>query len=522
MPTAFAPPAVRRLSISAFVRVLATSGLLLALAACARSPQAPHAPQTHRAEPRDATATAAAKPRIFGGRLPANPVAIVGQTYYVDANAANDNGTGSAGSPKKYIGSGMALMSLNGGDTLIVRPGVYGNALDAVTGGRPGKPGAWNVIKAETDGTAIITAGLSLGLADHYLQFEGLRWDSNTDKSITGRYAKFLRCTFKDGPSSGNSVILRIGTNDATPGAQYILLEDADVYGTGGRYNVLVYNADKVVLRRLVARHGDGWSDVKGDPQAAVSLYNSTDVLTQNLLIVDSGASGYFEAALYHPSNDRASVNIRNLGSLILNTAGTAVSWDGPNASSGSLLEDAVIWGAAHAIVVNNAAHSGLINRVTIGQTSRGIEDYNGGRLFNVRNSVAWRVANNGFSIPHSNNVCHAPACGGEQDLDPAVSGLTWLPMIRTGLALNTAGASGTRAGASILKRLGVSGTLYGEPGYDSVTTDNLWPWPREAAIRQRMCTDAGIGTGFCAKASLTQYVWEQIGNAMPASFDQQ
>ena len=31
--------------------------------------------------------------------------------------------------------------------------------------------------------------------------------------------------------------------------------------GATGRYNLLVYNSDKVVLRRVVARHQDGWSE---------------------------------------------------------------------------------------------------------------------------------------------------------------------------------------------------------------------------------------------------------------------
>ena len=31
---------------------------------------------------------------------------------------------------------------------------------------------------------------------------------------------------------------------------------------------------------------------------------------------------------------------------------------------------------------------------------------------------------------------------------------------------------------------IGVSGTLHGEPGYDQVTNDDLWPWPEEARIK--------------------------------------
>ncbi len=445
-----------------------------------------------------------------------------GTTYYVDANASSDSGDGSAARPKKYIGSGAALMSTSGGDTLIVKAGTYNNGKDAIGSLVPGKAGAWNVIKAQVDGTVTITASLSLPLGDHYLQFEGLKWEGPTGKGISGRYVKMLRCAFKDGPATDNTVVLGIGTSDATPGAQHILVEDSYVYGVGGRYKVLVYNSDKVVLRRVVARHRDGWSDFKGDPQAVVSLYNSTDVLTQNLLLLDSGGVGYFESALYHPSNSRASSNIQNVGAIILNITGNAVGWDDSNASSGNLLEDSIIWQASSAVSINGAKHAGLLNRLTIGKIANGgISDWNAGGLFSIKNSVLWEVGNNKFtSVPHANNVCFAPDCGGsEKSFDPAISGLQWLPHTGTGSALSVAGEGGGRVGATVMKRLGVSGTLWGETGYNQPTTQPLWPWENEAAIKTAMCSDVGITTGFCATLSLTRYVWELLGIPMPTSF---
>ena len=445
-------------------------------------------------------------------------------TYYADANAANDSGNGTASRPKKYVGSAAALMSSAGGDTLIIKAGVYSNAKDAIGALTAGKAGAWNVIKAEVDGAVTISAGLEVPLGDHYLQFEGLKWNGHIEKSVVGRYVKFLRCVFQDGPTSGNSTIFSIGTNDATPGAQYILVEDSVVYGTGGRYNLLVYNSDKVVLRRVVARHQDGWSDTKGDPQAAVSLYNSTDVLTQNLFIVDSGASGYFEAALYHPSNSRASKNIQNIGAIILNTKGSAVGWDDSLASSGNVLQDSVIWKAESAVSVNGAAHAGVLNRLTVGKITGGaFNDWGAAGKFSLKNSVLWEVSNAAFkSIGHSSNVCYAPTCTGEATANPATSGLLWLTQTGVGSALSTMGEGGGRVGATVLQRLGVSGTLFGEAGYDQVTSSNLWPWPQEAATKKLMCADMGVSTGMCASASLTEYVWGQLGNALPASLTAQ
>ncbi|MFZ2649941.1 MAG: hypothetical protein WA210_07515, partial [Burkholderiaceae bacterium] len=258
----------------------------------------------------------------------------------------------------------------------------------------------------------------------------------------------------------------------------------------------------------------------KGDPQAVVSLYNSTDVLTQNLLLLDSGGHGYFEAALYHPSNKRASNNIQNIGAIVLNIAGTAVGWDDRVASSGNLLEDSVLWKARSAIAINGAAHSGSLNRLTVGKiSSSGINDWKAGYLFSIKNSLIWEVSAKSLrSVVHENNVCFNPGCSGEASMNPATSGLLWLPRIEANSALSRSGAGKTQVGATVLKRLGVSGTLHGEPGYNQVTSQDLWPWQNEAAIKYSMCDEVNVATGFCAAASLTSYVWEQLGKPAPAS----
>jgi hypothetical protein len=47
-------------------------------------------------------------------------------------------------------------------------------------------------------------------------------------------------------------------------------------------------------------------------------------------------------------------------------------------------------------------------------------------------------------------------------------------------------------------------------------TTQILWPWPNEARIKKEMCTDAGVTRGFCSATSLTDYVWNYLGNGNP------
>jgi hypothetical protein len=66
--------------------------------------------------------------------------------------------------------------------------------------------------------------------------------------------------------------------------------------------------------------------------------------------------------------------------------------------------------------------------------------------------------------------------------------------------------------GPDVTKRIGVSGTLFGEPGYDSCL-------PRACGrtrTRTRIKTDFdSVPRRVCGK-SLTDYVWEQLGADSP------
>ncbi|MBK7144856.1 MAG: hypothetical protein IPH76_06485 [Xanthomonadales bacterium] len=446
-------------------------------------------------------------------------------TYYVDGSRVDDSGNGTLAAPKKFIASGMALLSPLGGDVLQIAAGNYSGANNRIDGDGDGngQAGSWNIVRASTDGTVRISAGFDLPVADHWLQFEGLVFDSAQQKTISGRYVKVLRSGFRGGPATGNAMNLAIGTNDVTPGAQHVLLEDVYAWGPGGRYNIIVYNADRVVLRRVLVRHDFGWSDTVGDPQANVALYDSTNVLTQNLFLLDShpGVDDYYEAALYHPSNRTTNVtsnNIRNIGAIIVNIGNNGIGFDGSEASTANLIEDSVIWDTRYALSSNGDAHGGVLNRITAGQASDGgINDWNGGGNFNLGGSILWTIGGSNLSqIAHAGNVCFNPTCSGETALNPANSGLLHLPRIEVGSALASAGAGGTRVGAQVLQRLGVSGSLYGETGFDVASAEALWPWPNEAAIKIALCQQAGVNTGFCAAPTLTRYIWEMLGHPIP------
>lgn len=453
--------------------------------------------------------------------------------YYVDQQAVDDTGTGALGDPKKYIKSAIALMSANGNDAVVIAPGTYegpSNAIDSLVSGRDG---AYNVIKAATEGSVVLRE-LALPNSAAYVRFEGLKWDSATTKGIRGHHLKFLRCAFSGGPATGNTTTLSIGTNDMDPGAQHVLLEDVWVYGLGGRYNIVVFNADKVVLRRAVVRHDGGWGGNGSDPEAGIAIYNSTDTLVQNALVMDSSgvAYTYWEAAFYHVKNAstaRAHTGTQVVGSMALNNLGAGFSYDdaGP---IGAALSDSVSWANELGVSVNDKGptspgHRVVVSGMTIGATGgHGVAMYGGGpNTLSLRNSIVTQVGGDLFRVSNGSlsqtfNNCYAPTgvdCA--HAFNPSTSGLLFLPRIEAGSALAGAGEAGARVGARLVNRLGVFGRLHGERGYADETEAGLWPWPYEARIRADMCA-VTPPRGWCATTvSLTEYVWNYLGNGVPA-----
>ena len=79
----------------------------------------------------------------------------------------------------------------------------------------------------------------------------------------------------------------------------------------------------------------------------------------------------------------------------------------------------------------------------------------------------------------------------------------------------------------------GLSGKLYGETGWDTLTSDALWPFPNEDQIKTDVAafsmdadeayagSPAMVGArGFATAGdqTLTKYIWEYLGNTIPSS----
>ena len=429
---------------------------------------------------------------------PPPPPPVAG-TYFVSPTGSNANSCSaaqSAVSAKQTIQGGLSCLSP--GSTLVLRDGTYSGSGNALSNLPDGTSSGYITIKAETEGNVVITAGLSMSHTDSYIIFQGLRFQGSSEKTIQGNHLIFARNEFKGGCASGNCTNTTVGTNSFNDTAD-ILFEDNWWHGSGGRYNVLIYNANRVVLRRGVIRHDGGWTDTKGDPEAGLNFYNSTDCSAQNVIILDSNlVYKEWQSAFYSVHNSaspNSNTNNSWLGIISLNNLsgsdGAGLRFDGDASQSNHLVQDAVLWDANWGMNVAFTSSVGLTaTRLTIGKSSgsgTGIGGDSGGSksISNVR------FFNMGYTdVTVTNSVTGLP---------------TYLPVQLAGV------------GANIVNRIGTPLALQGQPGWNTDTGITLWPFPNEARIKKEMCSDAGVSRGFCSDpVSLTNYIMNYLGNGNP------
>jgi hypothetical protein len=107
---------------------------------------------------------------------------------------------------------------------------------------------------------------------------------------------------------------------------------------------------------------------------------------------------------------------------------------------------------------------------------------------------------------------------------NPIGSALKYLTRIEAGSPLKGTGLGGADIGANVVLRYGKDGTRHGDTDFNALGTTPLWPWPNEARIKAEMCS--ATTHGFCSAGTrldgsgpitLTTYVWEALGNPIPA-----
>jgi hypothetical protein len=487
-------------------------------------------------------------------------------TYYVAINGDDDTGDGSSTYPWQTIGYGIDQLS--GGDTLIIKPGLYVGADNAINDIPMGTADGYTTIKAQSDfGVIIGTTSSPCVVSSSYVVIQGIKFfnSGHTDVVyVDGNYVKIIKCA-SDGSQAEHASFALSG--------KFGLVEDCYAFG-GGRYPFRTYGTDceNSIFRRCVVRWD--YSNVT-NPYACFANYDTTNVSFQNCIAIDgSDLRGVVSAnsglkAFFTPNGGTYT---EFLGCIALNMQGAGYWFEGQPITSGTI-SNCVAWdiknngmplgtGYGSYLIRSQSDSDGgplSINHSVFGKTDWG-ED---GILLTqpipndcvmdciiasvTLNAEKYALISVGLST-ESYNRYWGNTSGQNQNsvygtdtssmTDVFTSGLKYLVRIETGTALSETGSDGSDIGATILKKTGASGALWGEEGWNIITEENLWPFPNEDQIRTDMAAysrDAGVafttapalsGTrGFCSTGTalggypqtLTRYIFEYLGNQIPA-----
>ncbi len=488
------------------------------------------------------------------------PAAKAATLYVAKSGSDAGNACKTQATPCATISHGIASMAA--GDTLIIGDGTY---TDPIANMPNGSASAYTTIRAANDWGVTIDGsawadnyiyGISLS-SKQYVQVRGFHVTMNqtklTNDPIMVPYAnhiKIQRCSGSYAPTAGNAATFDLG-----PTSSYILVEESYAFG-GARYQFLAYGSDHIIVRRSVARH-DYWNGVS--QCAGFTNYDSTATAWQNNIVLDSD-NAHCPGNLYggfFNENQPGTVDDTTesfQGNIVLNVQAFYAGILDWVASGTHTIQDMVIWGSSGGYWGDQGPGvTAVINttRMTAGGLL-GTYNVNSGQAMGTGMSIFGpvqnTVTNSLFSHNHSFGVAdyvasdynafsgnganyggnHVPVAGAHDQANAAVAtSLRYLPRIEPGSPLKTAGSGGSQIGAEIMFMTGATGTLSGDPGWDQLTTQQLWPFPNEDQIRADMATYNGPGPvgarGFATGNSLdgtpqtlTKYVWEYLGNQIP------
>lgn len=474
-------------------------------------------------------------------------------TWYISPTGNDTTGSGTTGSPWATLEK--AFGEMDGGDTLICKDGTYTGSSNVITSGQCpplGSSGAWTIVKAENDGEAVfdgqdtrmpvyVDEGTN---RDRYWQFEGLVFTdphgpNPSFQILNSNYIKILRCGSYEAGSGGTC--WSISRN-----CQYILLEGCYAYGDG-RYKFAIYQSSHVVLRNCVARFDR--VDNPNNPIAVYSIYSCTDVEVQNCIAIDSDQTTYYVGAdesggaFYCPATDMHGERINFVNCMALNVkmgmGATAANYQSDDVTySNCIFWDIEQYFGQYTFFARSDRTT--FNGCTIGDTTDNLTLINAdGDDATIKNSIFYNIGNPGtFSGIATYDYNAYWACTSTPTLaahdinnvNPLTNSLLYLPRIEAGSDLDGTGEDNSSIGADAVLLVGTSGTLWGETGYNTATNVSMWPFPNEDLIKTKMAAYTATGVtgarGFCASGkqlngvddiTLTSYVWEYLGNEMPA-----
>lgn len=490
-------------------------------------------------------------------------------TYYVSPNGSDAADGLSIANARKTFGSVFGLMSA--GDELVLvtttPAGTYTHystatgtgyinhqrTADGMSGGPPdGTAGNYVTVRATTPwvrvtgGVAAYNQGLLLGTAtdkSEYVRIATITFYGGGSLFNTNR-VEVLHCGFNKETETNTESVFSVGTNDQCPGGSGVnctntgaLIEDSWAWGKQ-RIVFNVYRSSAAVVRRVAIR-GDGCSTCtgSGNPNVRFTVYESSQVAVQNVVILDSILNGGFEYQDFSTAQNTAGWPLGEVyyeGNISLNSeaGGMIFEASGGNVHDFPNVKNCVVWDSSGTQFNLAIAEDFYLENVTAGviaDATDNIRVVNNSGTGSVKNIIAVDAGRYGVnsSVQPSYSDVYSPATGnynqtscatGCKTTDPQNDGtppsLKYITRIETGSALKGTGDGGADYGANVVNQIGTTGTHWGETGYLTESGTSLWPWLHQDTIKRQFCTDSGVTRDWCGTSDdLTNYVWGYLGN---------
>jgi len=449
------------------------------------------------------------------------------------------------GPSETYTNLQAAMSAMSTGDTLIIRDGTYTGSSNVIVAGHVppnGTSNAYTTIRAENPGSVIFdgsgTTNMFYDISGiNYIVFSGIVWQNGGSVGAVylgnANHVKFQQCGIRGDSTSTSGMSLHT--------CSYMLIEDSYIWGSFF-YGINPYHCYHLVLRRIVGRldrSNGAWA-------APFAVYGCTDVEVQNCIAIDCDQTSLYTVTseniygFYNPNNSDGTERANYRGCIALNIHGPSKASHGFFISSDCAdyyLENCAIWGTDKGLW--DRSGKAVINHCTFGLNT---PDSGWGTVISPRqitnsiltNNSTYGIENGSTTMDYNCLYSNLPnysasSMRGTHDyctensnsINPRTNSLLYLTRIENNSTLNTKASDGLSIGATIMYRIGVTGTLWGEMGYNTTTSEKLWPFPNETVIRNKMMTYSTGGSngsrGFCADGqTLTRYIFEYLGNTIP------